>query len=314
MSITNVVVLLGGVSTERNVSLKSGKCVINELSKINNIRVFSFDTKYLSLVNLLNNFYDKVFIMLHGVGGEDGSIQGFLDYYNIPYTSSGVLTSAISIDKFKVKNFLKSFNINILPSFLLNKFNYINYLFEGEIKNILYEILIKKVGFPMLLKPNKGGSSIGIKIIKNIKDLKKNLNKSILLYEDIMFEKYIKGREYSVGIINGIILPVIEIIKKNDFFDYYSKYKSNENHCNFGNLNKFLTRKLEDICMNIWFFLECKGFIRVDFILDKYENFWFLEINTIPGMCYNSLIPIAAKHIGISYNKLLKIILFNKDF
>ncbi len=308
----NVVVLLGGSSKERVISLKSGYCVIHSLYCLKNVNVFSLDPKYKSLNYLLDKIYYKVFILLHGLKGEDGSIQGFLDCYGIPYVGGGVFTSSLSIDKFKTKIFLSSFGVKVIPSVLINIRNYHQYFVRKQIKEKFLKFLSLNIGYPLLLKPTKEGSSIGILFVKNEEYLKYYLVKYFFLYKNIIIEKYILGLEYSVGIIcDKLVLPPIQIKKNNLVFDFHLKYSSKFNSYYFNTLSSKLNDILSRISLNIWDILECKDLLRIDFILDNEDNFWFLEVNTIPGMTHNSLIPRCAKKLGINFDDLIKMILFN---
>ncbi len=310
MKYRKIAVLYGGISDERFVSLRSGKDVLNVLSTLD-IKIYSYDMKYFSLKKFLKNKYDNVLILLHGEGGEDGSVQSLLDLHNIRYVSSGVLSSYITFNKFKTKFILNNFNINVVPSFFLNisvfrKYYFLDYLYKFFCKSIIFNL-----GLPLIIKPNYGGSSIGILIINNFYDLYFNLKKYIYEYKSILIEKYIFGKEYTVSILNNKILPSILIKKENLYYDFKSKYE-----CGFLNyvcpsrLSKYLDIYLSNLSMKIWKILGCKNIGRIDFIMDKYNNFWFLEINTIPGMTNYSLLPYAASKVGIDFVSLVKNIIY----
>ncbi len=300
----SVAIFFGGNSTERNISIQSGYSIFKVLINFN-INVYPIDMKYFSLNDFLNIKINKVFISLHGKWGEDGSIQGMLDYFKIPYTGSGLFVSSLSIDKYKINFFLRKFNINVLPNFLLNNIFRIN-----KLKYIyIFNKIIKKISLPFIMKPNCHGSSIGLKLIYNFNDFKKylSINKS---YKDILVEKYIIGDEYTVGIINGKVLCPIKIKYSSNMFDYKTKY-IDRNVVYSIYINDFIKKKLIDISINIWNILGCKGCIRIDYIVDKFNNIWFLELNTVPGMTKNSLIPISANYYGISYSDLVLSILYS---
>ncbi len=299
MNIKNVAIFFGGNSDEKNISINSGFNVYKVLLK-HNINVYPINIKYFSLEYFFKKKIDKVFILLHGKIGEDGIIQGFLDFLNIPYTGSKIFASSLSINKFKTKIFLKNFNFNLLPDLLLKKKN----LFKEKKLFKLFNDIIDKLNLPFIIKPNDNGSSIGLKLIKNFLDFKiyfKNLQINNI---DYIVEKYIIGRECTVCVLDGKVLCPIEIIYKNKLFNYNEKYKfKNKKYLEIKNKN--IKNKLIFLSSLIWNNLSCKGCIRIDYIIDKYNNIWFLEINTIPGMTNKSLVSICASFSNISYDNLI---------
>ncbi len=310
MKIKNIAVLFGGNSSERNISLKSGYEIVKSLLDMD-FSVYPIDMKYFNLKFFLKKSFDKVFISLHGKGGEDGTIQGLLNFFNIPYTGSGILTSSIAINKFLTKLLVSKLNINIIPDFLINENIFNKYNLSGYLNENFCEKLLNKLNIPILVKPNYEGSSIGIKIIDNIKDLKIYLYDSYKMFGDILLESYIHGKEYTVGILDGKILPIIKIKPKNTFFDYESKYLLNSSYIYSDNLNINLKKKLIKQSLDIWNLLKCKGCIRIDYLVDYDNKIWFLEVNTIPGMTKLSLIPYAANIIGINFNDVVRKILYS---
>ncbi len=309
MKIKNIAVFLGGDSWERDVSIKSGYNIVKSLLEMN-FSVYPIDIKYLSWNIFLKKKIDKVFISLHGKFGEDGSIQGFLETLNIPYTGSNVFASSISINKFLTKLLVRNLNINIIPDFLINSFNFNKYCSLDSLNNNFCKKIFNILGFPILIKPNKSGSSIGVKIIDNINSLKLYLSNYYKKYGDILIEKYILGDEYTVGILNKKVLPIIKINPKNNFYDYKSKYLVKSKYCYPNGLKKNIEDILIKNSLDIWNLLECRGCIRIDYLVDKNNSVWFLELNTIPGMTNFSLVPFAAKIIGINFNNLIKEILY----
>ncbi len=310
MKIKNIAVFLGGCSSERDISLKSGYSIVKSLLDMN-FFVYPIDMKYFSLNFFLKKSFDKVFIALHGKGGEDGTIQGLLDYLNISYTGSGVLTSSIAINKFLTKLLVSNLNINIIPNILIDKFIYKKYCLFKKFDNIFCKKVFNNLGIPVVVKPNTQGSSIGIKIINNIQDLQLYLYDCYKKFGDVLIEKYIYGKEYTVGVLNKKILPIIRIKPKNIFYDYKSKYILKNNYFYSHNLDTKIKNILNKQSLKIWNLLKCRGCIRIDFLIDNNNRIWFLEINTIPGMTNTSLIPYAANIIGISFNKLVKEILYS---
>ncbi len=310
MKIKNIAVFLGGNSSERKVSLKSGYSIVKSLLEMN-FNVYPIDMKYFSLNFFLKKSFDKVFISLHGKNGEDGIIQGLLDFLNIPYTGSGILASSISINKFLTKLVVHNLNINVIPDFLINKYIYKKYCLFSKFDSYFCEKIFNNFGIPILVKPNCLGSSIGIKVINNIKDLELYLYYCYKNFGDVLIEKYIYGKEYTVGILDGKILPILKIEHKNIFYNYESKYLSKTNYFGIHDLDVEIMNIMNKQSLDIWNLLKCKGCIRIDFLLDNNNKIWFLEVNTIPGMTNSSLLPFAANIIGINFNKLVKKILFS---
>ncbi|ALD15174.1 D-alanine--D-alanine ligase [Buchnera aphidicola (Aphis glycines)] len=294
-----VAVLLGGNSSERKISIASGYAILKSLIR-SGINAYPFDTRDFPIMQLKKQQFDIAYIALHGKGGEDGSIQGVLEYLNIPYTGSGIMASSIALDKKKTKLLWKSVGLPVLPDVYIHK--------KDILKN-LDTFLIKKffkLEYPVLVKPNDQGSSIGITLV-SLKDQLKNAIKIALNYSNnILVEKFIQGKEYTVSILGEKILPSIHILTKNNFYDYTSKYElsSTKYLCPSGlNLNQ--EKKLKKIAKQAWNILGCNGYGRIDVILDNENKFWLLEINTIPGMTNRSLLPISANAIGVSFDELV---------
>ncbi len=305
-NINNVAIFFGGNSTERDISIKSGYCIFKCLLK-KNINVFPIDIKYFCLNDFLKMKIDKVFITLHGKIGENGIIQGFLEFLKIPYTGSGVFTSSLCINKYNTKKFLSNFKIKILPDFFLS----IKYINENKLFK-LYKKILLKLNIPFIIKPNNHGSSIGLNIINNFDNFKDYFIKNNFVFNDFVLEKYICGDEYTVSVLNSKVLCPINIKFKNKIFNFNYKYNNSNNNIFFSkNIKNNIKNKLISISKRIWMILNCKGCIRIDYIIDKSENIWFLEINTIPGMASNSLVAICSKYSNINYSKLILSILNN---
>ncbi|QJC38077.1 D-alanine--D-alanine ligase [Enterobacteriaceae endosymbiont of Donacia marginata] len=303
-----IAVLFGGNSPEREISLKSGKTILNALIKLG-INAIGIDTINFPLLYLKKYGFKKIFISLHGKGGEDGTIQGILDYLNIPYTGSNLLASAITMNKYLTKTIWNECGLPVIyPHYLLNKKDFIKSNYLRIEKKIL------KLNLPVFIKPNCNGSSLGSAKINHIDDLFNTLEKSFIYNDDILIEKYIKGEEYTVGILNKQILPPIKIEYPNSFYNYQAKYYLNTTkyYCPSG-LNKSKTKELENIVLHAWKAVKCQTWGRIDVILDVNKKFQLLEINTIPGMTINSLYPLAAKKIGLSfYDLVIKILNLTK--
>nr|BET44642.1 MAG: D-alanine--D-alanine ligase [Candidatus Aschnera chinzeii] len=298
-----IAVFLGGNSTERKISLESGKAIVNGLIRAS-INAYPIDTKNLD-INILKKYnFKKIFIALHGRGGEDGIIQGILEYLQLPYTGSGILASALSFDKIRSKQLWIA---NKLPTPKYLHFNI------NEMKIISEELLFDKIsylGLPLMVKPNYEGSSFGISKVTKLIELKKAFKKAFLYSNEILIEKYLSGSEYSVAIIGDQVLPSIRIKPTRSFYDYNAKYITNDTKyfCPSG-LSYKKEQKIRYLGLMAYKVLGCKGWGRIDIIEDKNENFYILEVNTSPGMTQHSLVPLAAKHAGISFPELVKKIL-----
>jgi D-alanine-D-alanine ligase len=290
----SVAVLMGGTSNERDISLESGKAVIEALHRKKIVAV-AIDPKIDGLKKLKN--FDRAFICLHGQDGEDGKIQTFLESINVPYTGSGILPSSIGMDKFKCKTIWKLKNINT-PDFI--QVNNINQFKEAS----------NLCGIPFFLKPANSGSSIGISIVNNKQDF-------ILAFEDafkidkiVIVESLVIGREYTLPIIHNKPLSIIEIKPKRDFYDYEAKYLRDDTEfiCP-ADLSLGLVENINSKCMDAFNAIGCDGWGRVDFIMDQENKIHIIEINTVPGMTNHSLVPMSAKNIGIAFDDLAIMIL-----
>ena len=294
-----VLVVLGGNSREREVSLESGKSCILALKEIG-YNVTKFYPKFLSLNKINKTNPDVIFNALHGKEGEDGKIQSFFEYFRIPYTHSGVLSSMIAMNKyFSKKLFIK--NKILTPNFFY--LNYKNFL--GI--NLQKEIRKNKLLFPIVIKPNDEGSSIGVKICKNLSILKKEFNKLKKNYKNLIFESYIPGQEIQVAVMGGKSIGAIELRPKRSFYDYAAKYKKSAKtlHIMPAAIPQKKYKEVLKISEKANKVLQCKGIVRCDFRFHR-NKFFLLELNTQPGMTSLSLVPEIAKHSNISFVKLVK--------
>jgi len=290
-----IALLYGGSSSEREISIKSGKAVENALKKLG-FQYSVFDpAEGKDFIKKITDYNpDLAFIALHGKIGEDGTIQGVLEFLGIKYTGSDLKTSAICMDKSLTKDILKAEGITVPEGYTIQNLDQINDL---------------RLGYPVVVKPNSEGSSIGVKIVENEDQLGKAVGEILKIDSKVIIERFIKGREITVGILNGEPLDIIEIKVKEGFYDYYNKYISQETEyiCP-AEIESSLYRKIQNTALKIYNILGCKGVARVDFILDK-DKPYFLEVNTIPGLTDHSLIPKAAAVKGINFESLiLKII------
>jgi D-alanine-D-alanine ligase len=293
-----ILVLCGGISKERTISLETGKQVAKELKK-NNYKVTTCEPDNNLLKNIKTFKPNIIFNALHGQFGEDGYIQAILEAQKIPYTHSGVIASSIAMDKeISKKIFLK--NKILTPKYI--KFNYE----KGE-KNII-KTVEKKLHFPVVIKPINEGSSVNVYIC-NKKNFIRKL-KSLNIYNEILIEEFIPGREIQVAIMGNKKLGAIELKPKRKFYDYEAKYnsKAKTQHIIPVNLNKNDLKKITDITSKAHKVIGCKGVTRSDFKFYK-GKFYLLEINTQPGMTKLSLVPEIANYVGISFIKLIEWIL-----
>jgi D-alanine-D-alanine ligase len=299
-----ILVVLGGTSGERTVSLDSGRACIKALKK-KGYKVSTFDPQKKNFNLIDKDKTDIIFNALHGKDGEDGVAQSYFEYLRIPYTHSGVISSYNSMNKLISKEIFKKNKIKSPEYFVLEKKVY------GKI-NLYQNIKKRKIKFPIVVKPINEGSSIGVKICKNILDLNKSTKSLFKKYQELIFEPYIGGQEIQVAVLNGFPLGAIELKPKRKFYDYKAKYSkaANTKHIMPANLNKSSYKKALHIAKSAHNALGCKGITRSDF---KFLNgkFYLLEINTQPGMTSLSLVPEIANYRGISFETLVKKILLN---
>ena len=299
-----VLVVLGGTSGEREVSLDSGKACIRALKKIG-YSVSTFDPKKRKFNLIDQNKTDVIFNALHGKNGEDGVAQSYFEYLRIPYTHSGVISSYNAMNKVISKEIFKKSKIKSPQYFVLGKQDYNKIKLNKSIKR-------KKIKFPIVVKPINEGSSIGVKICKNILDLNKSTKSLFKKYPELIFEPYIGGQEIQVAVINGASLGAIELKPKRQFYDYKAKYSktAKTKHIMPANLKKSKYKKVLQIAQKAHNALGCKGVTRSDFKFFK-NQFYLLEINTQPGMTNLSLVPEIANYKGISFENLVEKILLN---
>ena len=284
-----IAVLMGGPSSEREISLKSGNYVLKALKEAK-LNATAFDVNRELPDMLIKEKIDLVFIALHGKPGEDGTIQGMLDILNIPYTGSGVLASALSMDKIASKRLFQITGIPTPEFRVMSKGKYHINPFED---------------FPIVIKPSTEGSTIGVSIVKEEDEFEKALETAFRYDDNIICEKYIDGKEITVGILGEEALPVIEIIPKSGFYDFNAKYmKKSTDFIVPAELQEKKNAQIKQIALNAHKVLGCSGMSRADMKLDSKLNPYVLEINTIPGLTETSLLPKAAQAAGISFREL----------
>ena len=289
-----VAVIMGGRSAEREVSLNSGKEVLGALQRAG---VDAFGLDFQGDLSQLTNEQpiDRAFLALHGRGGEDGCIQGLLESLHIPYTGSGVMGSAIAMDKLRTKYLWQGMN---LPT---PKFGYVEESKPGVVTQ-----LVSLMGFPLAVKPSREGSSIGVYKVNNQTQLESAIVNALKLDEQVLLEQWVEGTEYTVGILNGEALPVIGLKTDHAFYDYEAKYESDSTQYLLpSGLSEEEESSIGNLALRAFSALGCHGWGRVDVMRDNKGRFWLLEVNTIPGMTDHSLVPMSARAAGISFEELV---------
>ena len=292
-----VLVLMGGTSEEREVSLKSGKAVYEGL-KDAGYEVEALDFTPETIHRIREYSPDVVFITLHGKNGEDGTVQGYLELLGIPYTGSGVLASAVCMNKVITKKLLSYEGLPTADFQVIKKRGFNRDLFNPD-------LLMEDFGLPLVVKPATQGSSVGTSIVRESKNIVPALELALSLDEEILVEKFIAGTELTVTVLgkdNLKTLPVIEIVPKNEYYDYESKYMPGmSDHLIPARISEEERERVEEISCKAYDAVGCRGYGRIDLILDRGGNPYILEINTLPGMTGTSLVPDAARAAGIKF-------------
>jgi D-alanine-D-alanine ligase len=297
IALGKVGVLLGGKSGEREISLMSGNGVLEALHS-KGVNAHAFDTGERDITELKNQNFDRVFIALHGRYGEDGTMQGALEQLGISYTGSGVLASAVAIDKQATKRLWSSFDL-ATPKFVMLK------------KDSNLDEVVKYLGLPIIVKPAREGSSLGLSKVTDASDLKAAFKLAEKLDRDVMAEECIIGDELTCPIVgdgeSARALPVIRIVAPDSNYDYHNKYFSDDTRylCPTG-LDLRLEEEVQALALNAYRALGCMGWGRADVMIDNKTNKpYLLEMNTAPGMTSHSLVPMAAKAAGVNYADLV---------
>ena len=319
----NIAIIAGGNSSEHEVSMKSGKNIYNEIdeTRYNKYLVvlkerdwhveigeekFPVDKNDFSFTrNGEKILFDFAYITIHGVPGENGLLQGYLDMMGVPYGCCNVLASALTFDKHTCNTYLKSYGVNVADSVML-------------IRGMAYDVneIINEVGLPCFVKPNAEGSSFGVTKVKEAAQLEDALKKAFALCQEVLIETFIDGTELTCGVVKAgdmdIAMPIAEVIPKNEFFDFEAKYdptKSDE--IIPARISPELTNRIKTLSSMIYDILRCEGIIRVDYIVRDDEIF-MLEVNTTPGMTSNSFVPKMVRAMGGTFREVLTKIIDNK--
>ena len=319
----NIAIIAGGNSSEYEVSMKSGKNIYDEVdeNRYNKYLVilkgrdwhveigeekFPVDRNDFSFTrNGEKILFDFAYITIHGVPGENGLLQGYLDMMGVPYGCCNVLASALTFDKHTCNTYLKSYGVNVADSVML-------------IRGMAYDVneIINEVGLPCFVKPNAEGSSFGVTKVKEAAQLEDALKKAFALCQEVLIETFIDGTELTCGVVKAgdmdITMPIAEVIPKNEFFDFEAKYdptKSDE--IIPARISPELTNRIKTLSSMIYDILRCEGIIRVDYIVREDEIF-MLEVNTTPGMTSNSFVPKMVRAMGGTLREVLTKIIDNK--
>lgn len=287
-----VAVLMGGWSAEREISLKSGHAVLKALRNAG-VDAHAVDPSDDFQTELLKGGFDRAFIALHGRGGEDGTVQGVLEFMHMPYTGSGVLGSAISMDKVRSKQLFAACGLATPGYFLLEQAEDL-------------EPAARQLGFPLAVKPAREGSSIGLSKVSKPEELAAAFEIAKTHDSQVLVEQWIEGPEYTAAIINERVLPLIRIETPNVFYDYEAKYFADDTqyHCPCG-LDEDVEAAYAAQALKAFHATSARGWGRVDFIAGEDGTAYMLEVNTVPGMTSTSLVPMAARQLGYTFEQLV---------
>lgn len=287
-----VAVLLGGHSAEREISLQSGQAVLEALRHCG-VDAHPFDPGKKQLAALLDEKFDRAHIALHGRFGEDGTVQGALELMGIPYTGSGVMASALAMDKWRTKLIWQAVGVNSPLSLLINE--------QSD-----FERVVEKLGLPLIIKPAREGSTIGLSKINQAQDIEQAYRLAAEHDSLVLAEAFIEGVELTAAILGETALPLVKIAVAGELYDYEAKYLSDDTRyfCPCG-LPEDQERLIQIQALKAYQTLGCEGWGRIDLILSQDGQFYFLEANTSPGMTSHSLVPMAARTAGIGFEDLV---------
>ncbi|NBB92918.1 MAG: D-alanine--D-alanine ligase [Gammaproteobacteria bacterium] len=287
-----VALVVGGESGEREVSLKGGRAVAEAMEKLG-IQFSVVDGPRRLLEHVAAGHYDRVFNLLHGRGGEDGTLQGALSIYGVPVTGSGVLASALTMDKLQSKRVFTACGLPT-PDWAVAR-----RAADGE-------AILRSLSPPLFVKPAREGSSLGMSRVSSDEELEPALARALEYDETVLVERMITGREYTAAVLGDRVLPLIRLETPREFYDYEAKYESGDTlyRCPCG-LDEAAEARLAALCLEAFSVLSASGWGRVDLMVDEQEQPWLLEVNTTPGMTDHSLMPMAAKAAGIDFEELV---------
>lgn len=324
-----IAIVCGGDSSEHDISLRSAQGLYSFFDK-ERYDVYIVDVKnnrwhvnlhdgttteidrrdFSFMENSRLIVFDYAYITIHGTPGENGILQGLFELMHLPYSTSGVLVEAMTFDKYVLNQYLRGFGVNVADSILIRK-GYEVLVDDDEIE--------RRIGMPCFVKPSAGGSSFGVSKVKNADRLAAAIRKAMMESDDVMVERYIKGREVSIGCYKtsekSVVLPATEVVTSNEFFDYDAKYNGQVKEITPAPLSDATAKRLSELTSNIYDILHCNGIIRVDYIIaqeNDEEKIYMLEINTTPGMTSTSFIPQQVKAAGLSMTDVLTDIVENQ--
>ena len=322
----NIAIVCGGDSSEHDVSLRSAQGLYSWFDK-ERYNVYIVDVKgqdwHVELPGGItakidrNDFsfvedgkaklFDYAYITIHGTPGENGILQGYFDLVDIPYSTSGVLVEAMTFDKFVLNQYLRGYGVAVADSMLIRR-GYEHLVSEDEIE--------RRIGMPCFVKPATDGSSFGVSKVKNPDQLAPALRKAMLESDEIMVEQYLEGTEITIGCYKTsekeVLLPITEVVTKNEFFDYDAKYNGQVEEITPARISEDWARRVREITSHIYDILHCNGIIRIDYIISKEGKIRMLEVNTTPGMTPTSFIPQQVKAAGMTMTEVLTDIVENQ--
>ena len=291
-----IAVLLGGTSAEREVSLNSGKAVLEALLN-QGYDAHPIDPKEYNVANLKKDGFNRVFNILHGRGGEDGTMQGLLEQIGLPYTGCGVMASALTMDKMRTKMLWKAFGLPVADMEVVTRETF---------ASLDPQAVVDKLGLPLMVKPSLEGSSVGLTKVKAVDELKSAVEYALKFDNTILIEEWLAGDELTVPVLDSQVLPAIRIVPEGEFYDYNAKYISDNTQyfCPSG-LTPEREQELAILVKRAYDAAGCRGWSRIDVMCDARGNFRLVEVNTNPGMTSHSLFPKSAASVGISFEQLV---------
>ena len=322
----NIAIVCGGDSSEHDVSLRSAQGLYSWFDK-ERYNVYIVDVKgqdwhvelpggvtakidrndFSFIENGKAKLFDYAYITIHGTPGENGILQGYFDLVDIPYSTSGVLVEAMTFDKFVLNQYLRGYGVAVADSLLIRR-GYEHLVREDEIE--------QRIGMPCFVKPATDGSSFGVSKVKNKDQLAPALRKAMLESDEIMVEQYLEGTEITIGCYKTsekeVLLPITEVVTKNEFFDYDAKYNGQVDEITPARISEDWARRVREITSHIYDILHCNGIIRIDYIISKEGKIYMLEVNTTPGMTPTSFIPQQVKAAGLEMKDVLTDIVENQ--
>lgn len=291
-----IAVLLGGISAEREVSLNSGNAVLEALLN-QGYDAHPIDPKEYNVANLKKDGFHRVFNILHGRGGEDGTMQGLLEQIGLPYTGCGVMASALTMDKMRTKMLWKAFGLPVADMEVVTRETF---------SELDPQSVVAKLGLPLMVKPSLEGSSVGLTKVKAVEELKSAVEYALKFDNTILIEEWLDGDELTVPVLDNQVLPAIRIVPEGEFYDYEAKYISDNTQyfCPAG-LTPEREQALAILVKRAYDAVGCRGWSRIDVMCDAKGNFRLVEVNTNPGMTSHSLFPKSAATVGISFEQLV---------